>query len=83
MRFLTDRWALPLTKGMISIGVVMMSWSSSSRILEGGLLLPAQALFEPERIPLKLDNMATVGETVQQRRGESGITEDLSPAGEV
>ncbi len=27
--------------------------------------------------------MATVGEAVQERRGEPGITEDLSPAGKV
>ena len=47
------------------------------------MLLSAQTLFEPERIPLKLDDMATVGETVQERRGELGITKDFSPAGEV
>ena len=29
---------------------------------EGGLLLPTQALFEPERVPLELGDMATVGE---------------------
>jgi hypothetical protein len=32
---------------------------------------------------MKLDYMATVGETVQERRGEPGITEGFSPAGEV
>ena len=47
------------------------------------MFLSAQALFEPERFPLKLDDMATVGETVLQRRGEPGITKDLSTAGEV
>ena len=61
----------------------MMSWSSTSSILEGGLVLPAQTLFEPERVPLELDDMATVGEAVQKCRGEPGITKDLSPAGEV
>ncbi len=60
-----------------------MSWFSTSRILEGGLPLFAQALFEPERITMKLDDMATVGEAVQERRREPWITEDLSPAGEV
>ncbi len=42
-----------------------------------------EALFEPERVPLKLDDMATMGEAVQQRRREPGITKDLSPTGEV
>jgi len=59
-----------------------MSWLSVNN-LEGSLLLSAQALFEPERITMKLDDMATVGEAVQERRGESWITKDLSPAGEV
>ena len=34
-------------------------------------------LFEPERVLLELDDMATVGEAVQEGRGEPGITEDL------
>ena len=61
----------------------MMSWSFTKRILGSSLGLSAEALFEPERIPLKFNDMATVGETVQERRGEPGITKDLSPAGEV
>ena len=48
----------------------MMSWFSAERILGRGLLLPAQALFEPERVPLKLDDTATVGETVQDAAKE-------------
>ena len=45
------------------------SWPAAKRqvverILERGLFLSAQALFEPERIPMKLDDMATVGEAV-------------------
>ena len=62
---------------------MMMSWSATEGILGRGLPLSAQALFEPERIPLKLHDMTAVGETVQERRGEPGITKDLGPAGEV
>ncbi len=32
---------------------------------------------------MELDDMATVGEAVRGRRGELGITKDLSPTGEV
>lgn len=52
------------------LGVVMMSWSSTERILGGGLLLSAQALFEAERIPLKFHDMAKVGHAAQEGRGE-------------
>ncbi len=45
--------------------------------------MSAQALFEPDRVPVELDDVATVGEAVQECRGEPWVTEDLSPAGEV
>ncbi len=54
-----------------------------NRSLGSSLGPSAQALLEPERIPLKFDDMAAVGETVQERRGEPGVTENFRPAGEV
>ena len=60
-----------------------MSWSATGRGLGSGLVLSTQTLFEPERVALELDDMATVGEAIQERRGEPGITKDLSPTGEV
>ena len=55
------------------------SWKSLGSVH----VLSTHTLFKPERVPLELDDVATVGEAVQECRGEPGITEDLSPAGEV
>ena len=56
-----------------------MSWSSTERSLGSSLGLPAQTLLEPEGIPLKLYNMAAVGQAVEEGSGEPGVTEDFHP----
>ena len=45
-----------------------------------GLPLSPKTHFKPERVPLELDDVATVGEAVQQRRGEPLLRECQSLA---
>ena len=54
--------------------VVMESWSFTEKILGRGMPLSAQALFEHKRSPLKLDDIATVGEAVQSFQGRTAVS---------
>src|SRR3990170_4293904 len=55
--------------------------------LEPGLgascLLPAQALLEAVGVSLEFEDVAAMGEAVQEGSGQAGVAEDLRPAGEV
>src|SRR3989304_3657124 len=51
--------------------------------LGAGCLLPAQALLEAVGVALELEDVAAMGEAVQESRREVGVPEDLRPTGEV
>src|SRR4030066_1821082 len=51
--------------------------------LGAGCLLPAQALLEAVGVALELEDVAAMGEAVQEGSGQAGVAEDLRPAGEV
>src|SRR3989337_4146690 len=51
--------------------------------LGAGRLLPAQALLEAVGVALELEDVAAMGEAVQEGSGQAGVAEELRPAGEV